>query len=284
MTEFDRDRRWRTTSLVDLAEPERSRKVIFDLSINDAYGDPGRPMTTTRPDGQTTFLQDGDAIYLVGEGASPEGSRPFLDRMDLKTGRRSRLFHCPPRVYERPLGFVGESRDKVVIEHESKDEPPNEFTIDLASGERTRLTDYRDPAPRLSSARKELIAYKRADGVPLSGTLYLPADYKEGTRLPLIVWAYPREYNDACDGRAGADIALSLPHDPGPVRAVLRPPWLRPAGQRDDAGRGRPRDDERHLCRADLGGGTGGDRDARQEGRDRSSAASAWAGTATARS
>jgi dipeptidyl aminopeptidase/acylaminoacyl peptidase len=84
-----------------------------------------------------------------------------------------------------------------VIEHESKDEPPNELTVDLATNERTRLTDYRDPAPRLSAARKALISYKRADGVPLSGTLYLPADYKEGTRLPLIIWAYPREYNDA---------------------------------------------------------------------------------------
>ncbi len=100
-----------------------------------------------------------------------------------------------------PLGFVGDSRSTILIAHESKDEPPNEFTVDLSSGRRTRLTDYRDPAPRLSAARKELITYRRADGVPLSGTLYLPADYKEGTRLPLIVWAYPLEYSDA--GTAG---------------------------------------------------------------------------------
>ena len=86
VTEFDRDRRWRTTTLVDLTKPDESRKVLFDLSINDAYGDPGRPMMVTRPDGVTTILQDGDAIYLVGQGASPEGSRPFLDKLDLKTG------------------------------------------------------------------------------------------------------------------------------------------------------------------------------------------------------
>jgi dipeptidyl aminopeptidase/acylaminoacyl peptidase len=194
--EFDRDRRWRTNSLVDLTRPEESPKVLFDLSVNDAYGDPGRPVLATRPDGQTTILQDGDAIYLVGQGASPEGSRPFLDKMDLKTGAKDRLFRCAPRVYEVPLGFIGDSRGNILIEHESNQEPPNEFTVDLSSGRRTKLTDNRDPAPRLSAARKELITYRRADGVTLSGTLYLPADYKEGTRLPLIIWAYPLEYSD----------------------------------------------------------------------------------------
>jgi dipeptidyl aminopeptidase/acylaminoacyl peptidase len=121
--------------------------------------------------------------------------------MDLKTGRKSRLFHGAARAYETPLGFVGDSRGKILIEHESKDEPPNEFTVDLSSGKRTKLTESRDPAPRLSAARKELITYQRADGVPLSGTLYLPADYREGTRLPLIIWAYPLEYSDP--GTAG---------------------------------------------------------------------------------
>ena len=196
-TEFDRDRRWRTTSIVDLTRPVESRKVLFDLSINDAYGDPGSPMTVTRPDGQRTILQDGDSIYLVGRGASPEGSRPFLDRLNLKTAEKTRLFHCGEKVFESVLGFVGNSRSTLVISHESKTEPPNDFTVDLETGKRTKLTDFRDPAPELTGLKKELLKYKRDDGVPLSGTLYLPPDYKEGTRLPLIVWAYPLEYSDA---------------------------------------------------------------------------------------
>ena len=110
VNEFDRDRRWRTTSLVDLTKPDETRKVLFDLSINDAYGDPGRPMTVTRPDGQTTILEDGGSIYLVGQGASPGGSRPFLDKLDLKTGEKTRLFRCAEHAYELPLGFVGDSR------------------------------------------------------------------------------------------------------------------------------------------------------------------------------
>lgn len=33
--------------------------------------------------------------------------------------------------------------------------------------------------------------------MPLSFTLYLPPNYKPGTALPTVVWAYPLEYNDA---------------------------------------------------------------------------------------
>jgi dipeptidyl aminopeptidase/acylaminoacyl peptidase len=201
VSEFDRDRRWRTTSLVDLTKPKESRKVLFDLSINDAYKDPGAPVTVSRPDGTRTILQDGDSIYLNGQGASPEGSRPFLDKLDLKTGDKSRLFHCGEQMFERVLGFVGDSRSNILISHETKIEPTNYFTVDLKSGKRTKLTDFRDPAPQLTGLKKELIKYQRDDGVRLSGTLYLPPDYKEGTRLPLIVWAYPLEYSDP--GTAG---------------------------------------------------------------------------------
>jgi dipeptidyl aminopeptidase/acylaminoacyl peptidase len=196
VSEFDRDRRWRTTAHVDLTKPEESRKVLFDLSINDAYKDPGDPVTVSRPDGTRTILQDGDSIYLIGQGASPEGSRPFLDKLNLKTRDKSRLFHCGEQMFERPLGFVGDSRSMILISHETKTEPTNYFTVDLKSGRRTKLTDFRDPAPQLTGLKKELIKYQRGDGVPLSGTLYLPPDYKEGTRLPLIVWAYPLEYSD----------------------------------------------------------------------------------------
>jgi dipeptidyl aminopeptidase/acylaminoacyl peptidase len=196
LTETDRDRRWRTTAWIDLTKPEDSRKVLFDLSINDAYKDPGTPLAVTSPDGVTTILRDGDSIYLHGQGARPSGSRPFLDKLDLKTGQKTRLFECAQGTYESPLSFVGDSRSTILISHESRTEPPNEYVVDRVSGARKKLTDYRDPAPELTGLKKELIKYRRRDGVPLSGTLYLPRDYKEGTRLPLIIWAYPLEYSD----------------------------------------------------------------------------------------
>jgi dipeptidyl aminopeptidase/acylaminoacyl peptidase len=200
-TEVDRDRRWRTTTLVDLTKPNESRRVLFDLSINDAYKNPGSPVIVTRPDGVRTILQDDDSIYLDGEGASPAGSRPFLDKMNLATGEKTRLFQCRPESYESVLGFVGDSRTTILVHHETKTDPPNYFTLDLKSSKWTKLTDFRDPARELTGLKKELITYRRDDGVPLSGTLYLPPGYKDGTRLPLIVWAYPLEYSDP--GTAG---------------------------------------------------------------------------------
>ncbi len=120
--------------------------------------------------------------------------------MDLKTGQKTRLFECAEGTYEVPSGFVGDSRTTILTSHESRTEPPNEYTVDLASGLRKKLTDYRDPAPQLTGLKKELISYRRQDGVPLSGTLYLPSDYKKGTRLPLIIWAYPlREQDQRAD-------------------------------------------------------------------------------------
>jgi len=42
----------------------------------------------------------------------------------------------------------------------------------------------------------QFVTYQRKDGVKLSATLYLPPSYKPGTRLPVIMWAYPREFGD----------------------------------------------------------------------------------------
>ena len=51
--------------------------------------------------------------------------------------------------------------------------------------------------PQAAGITKQLVTYKRADGVPLSFTLYLPANYKPGTKLPTVMWAYPYEFSDA---------------------------------------------------------------------------------------
>jgi dipeptidyl aminopeptidase/acylaminoacyl peptidase len=195
VTEYDRDRRWRTTSLLDVAAPA-TPKVLFDLSANDAYGDPGDPVMETRPTGERVALQDGDAVYLAGEGASEAGDRPFLDRFSLATGKKERLFRCEEGRYERFLAFVGASRRQALVRSESSTDPPNLYVVDLATGARRKLTDYRDPSPLLARATKELLKYSRKDGVPLSGTLYLPPGYAPGTRLPALVWAYPLEYSD----------------------------------------------------------------------------------------
>ncbi len=196
VTDFSWKKQWRTTFLFDLSHPETPARKIFDLSARDQYHDPGRPVTIVTPTGERIALQDKDWIYLAGSGASPEGDRPFLDRMNIKTLAKTRLFHCPAGRYEEFVDFALNSRDKILISSESKTEPPNYYLLHLKSGRRLALTSFKDPAPELTGMKKELIKYKRPDGVELSGTLYLPPGYKPGEKLPAVVWAYPLEYAD----------------------------------------------------------------------------------------
>lgn len=196
VTDFSWKKQWRTTFLMDLSHPDTPVRKIFDLSVRDQYNDPGRPVTIVTPTGERIALQDKDWIYLAGNGASPEGDRPFLDRMNIKTLVKTRLFHCPAGRYEEFVDFALSSRDKILISSESKTEPPNYYLLHLKSGKRQALTDFKDPAPQLTGMKKELIKYKRGDGVDLSGTLYLPPGYKPGEKWPAVVWAYPLEYTD----------------------------------------------------------------------------------------
>ncbi len=197
LTESQWMRRWRTTYLVDVDKPGGDPRKIFDLSSQDRYSDPGRPVTATTAAGEYLIPVENGKIYLSGTGASPQGDRPFLDIYDLKSGKSERLFHCGTDHYERFVGFAGESRQMIITSYESKTEPPNSYLYDLRQKARKALTDYRDPAPQMTGMKKQLVKYEREDGVPLSGTLYLPPDYQDGQRLPLVMWAYPIEYSDA---------------------------------------------------------------------------------------
>jgi dipeptidyl aminopeptidase/acylaminoacyl peptidase len=198
MTEHDRDRRWLTTRLTDLAVPEPGR-VIFDHSADEAYQDPGSPLVTVHPDGTRTVLQDGRHIYLRGDGASPEGDRPFLDRLDLSDLSTERLFSAPSGAYEQVLGFLGEARDSVLIWHETRSQTPNLAVAALGDAGRRLLTAWPDPHPQLTGMDKRLLTYDRGDGVQLTGMLHLPPGYDPDADgpLPLMIWAYPLDYGDA---------------------------------------------------------------------------------------
>lgn len=196
VTETNWRKRWRTTFLADFEHPEKPIRKIFDLSALDAYNDPGRPVMISTIKGERIAFQEKDWIYLAGAGASPEGDRPFLDRFNLTTGEKKRIFRCPPKRYESFVGFSGINKDIIIITSESATEPPNYYLFNLKTNKKTALTNFPDPAPQLTAMRKQLIKYKRQDGVELSGMLYLPPGYKEGERLPVVVWAYPREYTD----------------------------------------------------------------------------------------
>jgi dipeptidyl aminopeptidase/acylaminoacyl peptidase len=214
MVERDRDRRWLTTWRCDLSDPGRN-KVIFDLAEDDDYADPGSPMMALHPDGTRTVRQDGPAILLRGDGATPEGERPFLDRYDLVTGQATRLFSSPADAYETVLCFAAGAAGQAVIWHESPAEPPNLYLTPVGpapvgtarpgpdTSQSRQLTGWPDPHPQLTGMDKQLIVTDRGDGVQLSGLLHTPPGYvatRDGP-LPLVIWAYPYDFGNA--GTAG---------------------------------------------------------------------------------
>jgi dipeptidyl aminopeptidase/acylaminoacyl peptidase len=121
-----------------------------------------------------------------------------LDRFDLTTHKSVRLFQSADRTYESFVALLSDDAARFITRFETPDDPPNLFIRELARpGTKMALTRFPDPAPQLRGISKQIVTYKRSDGVQLSFTLYLPPDYKQGQRLPTIVWAYPLEYNDA---------------------------------------------------------------------------------------
>ena len=136
-------------------------------------------------------------MWLIGNGASPQGERPFLDRMDLASGQTTRRFQSSASHYERPLAVTPWQTRRLITSRESATEPPNlvqRSGPDLA--QMLALTQHTDPTPQLRNIKRELVKFKRADGVELSFWLYTPPDQKPGERRPALVWAYPLEFTD----------------------------------------------------------------------------------------
>jgi dipeptidyl aminopeptidase/acylaminoacyl peptidase len=179
----------------------RAPVKLFDRSSEDRYGDPGAPVTELNFRGARVlnFSPDGKAIYLLGAGASAEGERPFADRYEIDTRESRRLFRSEAPFYDSPIAlFDTGPTPKLLLQRESVTEAPNIYLRDLATGMMNAVTRFATPKNPIASVTKEVIRYKRKDGVDLSGTLYLPVGYKkEDGPLPLVMWAYPREFRSA---------------------------------------------------------------------------------------
>ena len=179
-------------------EPSRPPIRLFDRLSEDRYGDPGTPMleSTFRGGRVLNFTSDDKAIYLAGAGASPEGDRPFVDRYDFDSRESKRLYRSEAPYYDVPMAlFDRDGAMKLLMQRESPSDAPNVHLRDLGTGAMQAVTRFATPRNPIASATKEVIRYKRRDGVELSATLYLPAGFKKGDEpLPLVMWAYPREF------------------------------------------------------------------------------------------
>jgi dipeptidyl aminopeptidase/acylaminoacyl peptidase len=186
-------RTWRVAP----GSPGGKRELLSERSSQDRYADPGRPVTTRNAAGRIVLQRspDGSKIYLNGLGASPDGDRPFLDEYHLVSKQTRRLWRSAPPAYEEFVTFTDATLTRALTQRQTATEPENYFLRTLATGELTAITKFPNPYPQFTGVKKELIRYKRADGVGLSGTLYLPPGYTpEQGPLPTLLWAYPREF------------------------------------------------------------------------------------------
>jgi dipeptidyl aminopeptidase/acylaminoacyl peptidase len=201
--DYNRDTQRRRIFAVDYRNPGAPR-LISDLNVNDRYNDIGNFITKRLPNGYSVVLQNGDEVFLSGEGASREGDRPFLRRMNLRDLKTADIFRSDANSYETFVALLKDDATQFITRRESTTEPPNLFVqyrcppneVCTALANK-QITDFKDSLPQLRDIKKQRVQYKRADGVDLSFTLYLPPGYKEGTRLPTVVWAYPLSFTDA---------------------------------------------------------------------------------------
>jgi dipeptidyl aminopeptidase/acylaminoacyl peptidase len=195
VTEYDRDRQRNRQWLLDAVPTRSAPRLVYELNTRDRYADPGSPITKDLPNGRSVILRNGDSIYLSGAGASAEGDRPFLDRMNLRTLEKQRLFQSEKGRYETVSELLADDASRLLIRSESAVEPPN-YSI-LHNGQRRPVTVFKDPTPQIRNIYRQRVTYKRSDGVECSFTLYLPPGRKPGDGpLPTVLWAYPLEYTD----------------------------------------------------------------------------------------
>jgi dipeptidyl aminopeptidase/acylaminoacyl peptidase len=221
------DRKTRTWIIApDAPAPAPPPVLLWERSSEDRYGDPGDPVLA--PTARGTYVLalvpgEGERIFLFGEGASPEGDRPFVDRLELATGKTERLWRSEAPHYEVPWRLLDAAGTSLLTRRESVGEPPQYLRRELAAGAGGAgagkrgpavLTRFPHPSPRLARVEKRLIQYRRADGVELSGMLYLPPGFRPGQDppLPTLMWAYPQSFKSSATASQVSDSPFRFAH------------------------------------------------------------------------
>ncbi|MEL7160484.1 MAG: prolyl oligopeptidase family serine peptidase, partial [Bacteroidota bacterium] len=172
---------------------------------------PGYFVTKRNEFGRSVLALDGTDAYLLGDGYSDEGQFPFLDKIDLEANETERVYQSAyTDKIENLYDFDVDSK-RLLIRIESPTEYPNYAFRNVSNGKVTTVTNFPNPFQGLEDVHKEVITYEREDGLELSGTLYLPEGYDmaKKEKLPMILWAYPREYKD----KASAAQTTSNPNE-----------------------------------------------------------------------
>jgi dipeptidyl aminopeptidase/acylaminoacyl peptidase len=202
------ERWWNTrnarTLVFNPSRPETEPRLFNERNEQDNYANPGDFVTARNAFNLNTLeIQDGN-VYMIGDGHSPEGKRPFVDQYSLMDFSKKRLYHSSEKAkLEELVSAVDVNKGLYLTRLESKSEFPNYFIRDVRKNQLKQITFNENPYRQLDKVHKEVIRYKREDGLDLSATLYLPVGYDKAKKdkLPMIMWAYPTEFKDK--GSAG---------------------------------------------------------------------------------
>lgn len=190
---------WNTRNIKTyLFSPDQSQsaQIISNRSYQDKYSDPGNFVTRKNGYFKDVLAVEGNNAFLLGDGFTPEGQFPFLDKLDLETLETSRVYKSAYTDKFEDLRDFNIKNDRLLVRIESKRDYPNYYFRNLKNNTLTQLTHFENPFESIQNVKKEVITYKRKDGLDLTGTLYLPTDYEQGKRYPMILWAYPEEFKD----------------------------------------------------------------------------------------
>ncbi|HNP33123.1 MAG TPA: prolyl oligopeptidase family serine peptidase [Flavobacterium sp.] len=194
------DTRNTKTYLINPSNPNQAPKIIFDRNSQDIYSDPGNFETKRNDFNRYVLAIENNNAYLIGDGFTKDGQFPFIDEFNLGTLKTKRLYTSTFKDKKEDLISIEDfKKGDVLVQIQSKNDFPNYYFRNLKSKKLTQITDFKNPFESIKNVYKEVIKYKRKDGVDLSGTLYLPEGYdrvKKSEKLPLLIWAYPEEYKD----------------------------------------------------------------------------------------
>ena len=205
-------------------------KLLWDRSSEDRYSDPGSPLMRRAANGYPLlFLTPDGKLLLRGDGASAAGDRPFLDCLDPSSGKSERLWRSDGEAFAHVAEVLDDRGGKVLLWREAVTAPPQLYVAILGPGPHVserQLTQFPHPVPELAQVKKQLIRWKRADGVELSGMLFTPPGFRPGVDrpLPVLVWVYPAEFKSAAAASQvhGSPYQFAAPSWGGPMFALTQ--------------------------------------------------------------
>ena len=186
------------TYLFNPSNINQKPRIIYDRNYQDRYSDPGSFITERNAFNKSVLKIDSNNLILMGDGYSEKGQFPFVDRLNLDNLKSKRIYESNYTNKLENLVDFDVNKKQLLVRIESKNDYPNYYFKNLNGKKVTRITDFNNPFEQLSKVDKQVITYKRNDGVELSGILYLPVGYDKTSKekMPMIMWAYPREFKD----------------------------------------------------------------------------------------